>query len=318
MSDEDVIAALTTGASLSLQTSTSAIIDVVHLAQLPTTTVSWGKTNSGKWQLGRPTPGSQNYFVIPPPIIKLSEIYPYPASGEEEFVELYNSGDEPVSLSTLTLGVDKSESALPTGQIFPGEFYLVSGDDLPKALPNKVGLVWLKDRFGSVIDQISYTKAPKGQSLVRTGAKNLIWTKDITSGEAYGRVLGVATDTEVIVAPEPAPETSATKSTATIKTSAKTSTSSSQATLQKKVLALESQLAQAAAALDQKSTTTQLAMADGGQSSEVSSQSEAMTPTPKNNTPSKAASRWWVWAILAGIVFVCAVITYIIARSETE
>ena len=70
--------------------------------------VAWGRTPDGgtRWRrLHSPTPGSVNDAALEPPVVVNEVMYHTPGSNpDDQFVELYNPGDQPADLSGWQLG----------------------------------------------------------------------------------------------------------------------------------------------------------------------------------------------------------------------
>ncbi len=113
--------------------------------------------------------------------VKISEIYPAPSSGEKEFLELYNSGEEIAQLSMLTLWVGDKHKQLPDQVLKPGEYFVIDSG-FPAGLRNSGQTVALK--LGSKnIDSVTYPQAIKASSyaLFEDG---FLWTTEVTKGNS--------------------------------------------------------------------------------------------------------------------------------------
>ena len=146
------------------------------------------------------SPGSNHIIPKPDYPLFISEVLadppPYPdgdANGdgkrdsyEDDFIELYNAGSEPISLAGWRLG---DNSALknhfkfpPDAIIAPHSYIVLFGDGKPKGftvpvyiddgrigngLTSKGEKILLTDNIGHEIDSVSHTPWPKKQSLVR-------------------------------------------------------------------------------------------------------------------------------------------------------
>ncbi len=109
------------------------------------------------------------------PLLKISEVYPSPNSGEKEWVELWNPTSETVSL--LGWSVD---DALDTGSrpaVFSQNVSLAPGerrifDDLSIAWNNTGDRVCLIDPNGQIRDDVSYGSVKKGRAVAVTFDRN--------------------------------------------------------------------------------------------------------------------------------------------------
>ena len=156
--------------------------------------------NSQDFTVQDPTPGKENKN---PPVggeekipdapkeysdkIQLNELYPYPNVGEEEFIELYNSGSSDQDLFGYTL-----HDASKTGEydfkdhqtIHSRDFLVLYGKkDFSFALNNSGGeSVTLSDGNGEIVSNVSYDSAKQGISYDFDGS-NWHWSKFISPGE---------------------------------------------------------------------------------------------------------------------------------------
>ena len=116
--------------------------------------------------------------------LRVSEIFPHPATGESEWVELENTSAYPVTTNGWSI-LDASGAAtlLPDGSVNPGLYIVIEN---PKGKLNNDGdSVIIKDANGSVVDSVLYN-ADLGsvpdvdESLVRTSANALAITTTVT------------------------------------------------------------------------------------------------------------------------------------------
>jgi len=133
------------------------------------------------------TKGEENF--LPPPtvysdLVIINEILPEPANGtENEFIELYNSGEDNIDLSGWRLddSTSGSEYEVPAGTIILGKSYLVfyktnSGISLNDSSADGVFLI---DPNGEIKSQIIYDKSKRGQSY-SAFADNWKWSTTVT------------------------------------------------------------------------------------------------------------------------------------------
>lgn len=113
----------------------------------------------------------------------ISEIYPAPKSGDEEFVELYNSSADGLNLKHAKLSVGNRVVSLPDVLLASNTYYALSGDELKLPLADGGKLVQLLSEDSAVLNEVTYPKAKKGESyaLFNDGFK---WTKSPTPGAA--------------------------------------------------------------------------------------------------------------------------------------
>lgn len=126
--------------------------------------------------------------------IIISEIFPNPADNEadEEFIELYNTGTDPVNLYKWQLS-DNSKSVYTFDNddfssltIEPEEYFVVYRNVSSIALNNTGGdQVILHHPDGELTDGISYEKAPEAESLsFDIEGQSWLWTSEVTPGDA--------------------------------------------------------------------------------------------------------------------------------------
>lgn len=147
----------------------------------------------------------------------ISEIYADPNSGDKEFLEIQNTGEETAELSEVELYVGTKHKLLPEGELESGEFFVVTQDQLPAQLRNSGQTLALKDG-SETLDSLNYPKAVKGSSYARF-EDGFLWTTKLTEGETNILVLPQVIKEEVTKIAE--------------KTTAKTSAKSSPKTASK-------------------------------------------------------------------------------------
>src|SRR3989338_2931300 len=101
--------------------------------------------------------------------IRISEIYPSPAKGEEEFIELHNDSDAEVVLKDWVIADSSRKYKLPELLILPHGYIFILKSESKIALNNygeeKVSLI---NPNGEIVDLVKYEDAPKAQSYSRT------------------------------------------------------------------------------------------------------------------------------------------------------
>lgn len=100
--------------------------------------------------------------------IKITEIYPNPAAGEEEWIEIYNSGSASINLGNWMLA-DSAKLSAPyrisdAVVIKPNEYYVFKKSETKIVLNNDVDEIFLKDFKGNEIDKIQYSSSQKENS----------------------------------------------------------------------------------------------------------------------------------------------------------
>jgi PKD repeat protein len=106
------------------------------------------------------------------PCILISEIYPSPGKGEQEWLELYNTCDERMSL--LGWSIDDEPNAGSKEHVFtqkillePYSYTVLSGSLLPVTLNNSKDAVVLRMPSRGISDSMWYPSIPKGKSFAR-------------------------------------------------------------------------------------------------------------------------------------------------------
>lgn len=146
--------------------------------------------------------------------IIINEIYPNPpgADTEEEFIELYNLGQETVDLKDWALSDSSARKYKITGgNLSPGAYLVfkrkmtgialnnTGGDEVKLYLPN-----------GSLADNVKYSgSAPEGQSYARQENDSFVWTtrvtpenKNIIEGKSAEPIVVIEAETEVATGEE--------------------------------------------------------------------------------------------------------------------
>jgi hypothetical protein len=113
--------------------------------------------------------------------LKITEIYASPAKGEVEFLELFNSGDEKINLSNVTLKIGDSTKSLSDIDLLPGKYIALKGNQLPLVLLDKGAEIQLLEKDGSKIFSVTYPKGVKGRSYSKVDDK-FAWTTTPTPG----------------------------------------------------------------------------------------------------------------------------------------
>ncbi|MEF3692453.1 MAG: lamin tail domain-containing protein, partial [Candidatus Moraniibacteriota bacterium] len=120
--------------------------------------------------------------------IRINEVFPNPAAkGEEnEYIELYNFGDEIIGLSNFVLK-DATKSGgyvFPTEtELKPGEFLVIYKSTSKISLNNTEEQIYLLDDNGNQIDFLEYFKTKEESSFgFDEIEKTFRWSKNLTPG----------------------------------------------------------------------------------------------------------------------------------------
>ncbi len=177
----------TTGAYIEIRNASGITIDAVNFMgkwpAVTNNTQSLHKFNNLLWEVKPHSPLN----IIPNPIITtpeseivpapekisyggviISEIYPDPAEGLKEFVELYNTTDKDIDLNNWKLDdIPEGGSTIQTlSGIIPAKGFLLLEDSigLKIGLNNGSDSVILYDPDGKIQSQVDYTDSKKGYS----------------------------------------------------------------------------------------------------------------------------------------------------------
>lgn len=127
-------------------------------------------------------------------MVRLQRLMPRPATGEVEWIELYNSGDVPVELHGWQVADAERSYELLAQKVSAKGTVRLPKTMTKLALNNDGDDVSLLDPNNKIIDSVSYEDAPVGQSLDFRDAQGWMWSgaNDVTVSMA--RVLGETTD----------------------------------------------------------------------------------------------------------------------------
>jgi|GEM_PF-6224469 len=118
----------------------------------------------------------ENIFPVDSQSILLSEVYPAPNSGENEYLEIYNAGDTKVDLNNWFI-TDLSEKKFILKDLIldPGEYYLLYYGQSKITLNNDEDQINLYNSAGQWRQGVRYVKAPKGKALFLDGDGQWRW-----------------------------------------------------------------------------------------------------------------------------------------------
>lgn len=156
---------------------------------------AWAKNKAGQWEWNIPTFGEPNDRTPDLAKVFISEILPWPASDDEEFVELFNFATTTINLEGAVLRIGSRGKTFEAGaNIGPNGYLAIYEDDLPVRLRNTGQTVKLFDAFGRLVAETTYGKAQAGLSFASSDGKNYLWTSLDTPGAVNEFVLGEAID----------------------------------------------------------------------------------------------------------------------------
>ena len=126
--------------------------------------------------------------AFPCQAIIINEVMPSPEGpdSEEEYIEIFNEGENSVDISGWCLedGEGRTKAfCLPEKNIIEGKEFLVFFRPQTKITMNNTGDdIKLSNKKGEIIDEVSYQKAPTGESFSKIG-KTWQWTSLPTPGK---------------------------------------------------------------------------------------------------------------------------------------
>ena len=118
--------------------------------------------------------------------IRLNEIFPAPATGAEEWIELYNSGEKELLLTGWSMGdaSGKIFTAPAEAKIQPRGYWVFNKSQTRLALNNTGDLISLFAPNGEIADETSYPAAHKEASWSRRDNDEWEWTSQPTPSSA--------------------------------------------------------------------------------------------------------------------------------------
>lgn len=155
--------------------------------------------------------------------IAISEIMPNPGGNDDgnEWIELWNRGNENINLGNWKIKTSKKSSVLPDSTIIPAhEYRAFDLNDTGLTLINTGDTIKLLDFQDTQIDTLTYEKAPDNQSFAKIEIETVNgetpnantaraaseksqtlwqWTTDITKNEQnprFKRIIGTITETK--------------------------------------------------------------------------------------------------------------------------
>jgi hypothetical protein len=179
------------------------LLDAVSFGiQAPDFSIGRVPSGSSNWVLNIPSQGSVNIATTlgNPGLLKINEWMADPGSGNPDWFEIYNPSAQPVELSGLYL-TDDLNNRLQYPPI-PARSYIAAGlsgflriladnnpaagaDHVPFALSRNGESLGISDRFGSLIDQITFGSQFEGVSQGRLpdGTGNIVFFAGTASPE---------------------------------------------------------------------------------------------------------------------------------------
>ncbi len=150
--------------------------------------------------LSEPEPAVEPPTVSSATTLRLSELYPNTNNDlTDEFIEVQNIGDEPVSLKGWTFQDASGKQFIVSEDVIiePGAYSVVDRAQSKIALNNDTETVRLSSPNGSVIDEVAYDASTKGSTLSRINSE-WIWTVNQTPSAVNTKPVEVAPIVEVV------------------------------------------------------------------------------------------------------------------------
>lgn len=200
VADTKTTATLSANNGVRLLTAADVLVDAIAWTTIPAHQSFARRSDTSGWELTTtPTPRSENTFfsdeVITEPdetpetadesTVRINEIFPNPKEkGEgDEYIELFNYGDENVNLAGFLLS-DASGAGyiFPSGAALETAGYLILPRSLSKlSLNNSSESLTLSDSAGHVIQNLSYGKTKEAASYGYDGTE-FRWSRSLTPG----------------------------------------------------------------------------------------------------------------------------------------
>lgn len=123
------------------------------------------------------TPIDDNSSEISKDIL-ISEVYPSPAAGDEEWIEIFNYGSSSINLKDYFIeektssGISNRKSKLKDQIIEPNTHYVLYGNEFSISLNNSGDSVYIFDINGNLIDEFTYLETTKSKSAGRQYTNN--------------------------------------------------------------------------------------------------------------------------------------------------
>src|SRR3989344_4381195 len=115
--------------------------------------------------------------------LQLTEILPDPAGDDSaEWIEIFNNDNNEISTEGWAITVKTRTTKLPSHTILPHQYLVLKKSEASFTLTNTGADVSLIDSTNTIIDKVSYAKAPVGQSYALIN-NSWIWTKIPTPGQ---------------------------------------------------------------------------------------------------------------------------------------
>jgi hypothetical protein len=168
--------------------------------------LSYAKLGVSGWKWAVWSPGAENK-PLAAPTLQFTELLPaYKDAEGDSFVEVQNSGSEPVYLGNLKLKIGTKSIWLSDSTLQLQEYYSVFAEDLPAALTTAGKKVLLADANDKVIASLNYPKGKIGLAFMLQPDGKWVWTAEATPAAVnVFKALPVATKPPAKLAVKPTP-----------------------------------------------------------------------------------------------------------------
>lgn len=142
---------------------------------------SWARIPDGigGWVLEEPSPEKTNTQPPTEYNIIISEIYPSPETGENEWIELYNNSENTVDISNWTIEDTTNKHTIVDLYISPFSYIVI--ENLSITLNNSGDSIQIKDPDNNLAHALDYEETTKGQSVIWNDGQP-IHTRAVTKG----------------------------------------------------------------------------------------------------------------------------------------
>lgn len=126
-----------------------------------------------------PTQGEKSFQII------FNEIYPSPNNSEEEWLEIFNPGEEKVNLKNWQIKDSAKKNFIfsEDNWLEAENYFILKKSQSKLSLNNEQESLQLFDSDNNLRDEIEYTEAPNGQSYARGENDKWFWTSAITPNQ---------------------------------------------------------------------------------------------------------------------------------------
>ncbi|MBP9758433.1 lamin tail domain-containing protein [Candidatus Dojkabacteria bacterium] len=114
-------------------------------------------------------------------LVRINEIYPSPNTGETEWLEIFNYGNEEVNLENFVLKDETGIHTISNTKLAANSYFVIEDPDLKVSLNNTGDLIKLFNPNGELVSELIYTSTDKGVSNIIYNAQ-IVKTNTPTKG----------------------------------------------------------------------------------------------------------------------------------------